>query len=105
MKGSCSTEPRSPLWKPSVLTTLTGEFVEAMELAMERVCRKWLCVLAVYLDSPDTRTIKVLKALAIGGEGGGGGRNWYYDLPSLWRGQGFALCGGESLRKVLRELM
>lgn len=71
MKGSCSTEPRSPLWKPSVLTTLTGEFVEAMELAMERVCRKWLCVLDVYLDSPDTRTIKVLKALAIGREGGG----------------------------------
>lgn len=54
--------------KPSAITTLTGEFVEEMELNMETVRRKWLCVLDVYLDSPDTRAIGVLKSSTIEAE-------------------------------------
>lgn len=33
-------EPWDASWKTSAVTTLTGEFVEAMEISMARVCKR-----------------------------------------------------------------
>lgn len=96
-KNSCSTQLTAPPWKQSALRTLTGEFVEAMELTMGRVCRKW----DICSDSPDSGAIKVLKSLTIEGEKKA--KNWYYD-PSD-EGQDLLWVGAKSSHKVSRGLV
>lgn len=92
-KNNCSTELTSSPWKQSALRTLTGEFVEAMELTMGRVCRKW----DVCWDSPDSGVNFWTLYLTIDSEKKKK-KNWYYD-PSE-EGQDLLWVGNKPFHKM-----